>query len=530
MSRHGWTAVVLPVALLAILSISAAAEIDVYASGVVQGKYLYNTGQEREIVVDRLDDFGEVVVDTVSGKVLKDTLMVDYGASVSDVRLDLDIVAGPVTVGVVYRTYLLSDRDYNPAGISAPPAEIKHRYVAIDHEDLSLRAGHFSSTFGHGLMLRSYEEIPLEYDTNLDGVLVEYAMGDVSITALSGAATDDVKGPRSYDHVVSAARVAAPFTEYAEVAGSVVNRSRTKKDIEISISKEDARMTDVLLGTELSVRAGPASVVAEYVKRDGENPMTLTDEIQGHALYVSGTLGLGGLTLFGEFKDYDDFDHYLVSPPTGVRDHLWTQMNRVTYQPELDDERGFLVEGSGMLGDDLFLTGGVSEARNHDADLRHWEMFGQLDWTLSETISGSAAASWSREYLFVAEAATGKFDEHKTAGLTAQLDTGMGNAFEATLEGQTSDDVDGEPYEDYLVSLAFYSSTDWTLIASAERTTSETETRESWFMVEARKLVTNDLEVSLAGGTERGGLKCTGGVCFEEPEFEGVRLRFTRFF
>ncbi|MFH1864867.1 MAG: DUF6029 family protein [Candidatus Eisenbacteria bacterium] len=512
MSRHGRTQVVLPVMLLAVVSASVSAEIDVYASGLVQGKYLYNTGLEREIAVDGT------------------TVWVDYGASVTDVRVDLDVVAGPLTVGAAYRTYLLSDRDYNPAEIAAPPAEIKHRYVAFDHEDLSLRAGHFSSTFGHGLTLRSHEEIVLEHDTFLDGALAEYSMGDVSITALSGAATDDVEGSRYYEHVVSAARVSAPFTDYAEVAGSVVQRSRTQKDDEISIPKEFARATDVLLGTELSIWAGPVSMVAEYVKRDGENPMTLTGDIEGHALYASGTVGLGGITLFGEFKDYEEYNHYLVSPPTGVRDHVWTQMNRVTYQPDLDDERGFLVEGSGKLGDAFYLTGGASEARNHDSDLRYWEMFGQVDWTLGEGISGSAAASWSREYAFEVEEATGKFDEHMTGALTAELEVGSGNALEVTFEGQTTEDKYDAAYEDYLVSAAFYSSTDLTLIATAERTTSETETREGWFILEARKLLTDDLEVSLAAGTERGGKKCTGGVCFEEPEFEGVRLRFTSFF
>jgi hypothetical protein len=505
------------VALLALVSASVSAETDVYASGVVQWEYLYNTGLEREIIVKRADG-------------TTDTVLVDYGASVSDVRVDLDVVIGPVTVGAAYRAYLLSDTDYNPAEVVAPPTEVKHRYAAFEHEDLNLRAGHFFATFGHGVTLRSHEEIALEYDTVLDGAFGEYAVGDVSLTALSGTATDNVKGTGYYEHVVSAARASMPITEYAEVAGSVVERSRTQKDDEIDIPKEVARMTDVLVGTELSVWAGPLSVVAEYVTRDGKNPMTLTGDFEGHAIYASGTLSLGWVTLFGEFKDYDEYQHYLVNPPSAVRDHLWTQMNRVTYEPDLDDERGFLVEGSGTLGDALFLTGGASEARNHDSDLRHWEMFGQLDWTLGETISGSAAASWSKEYLFVVEDATGKFDEHMTAALSAEFEIGVGSALEVTLEGLTTEDVYDASYEDYLMSLAFYSAGDWTLIATAERTTSETETRDGWFMAEARKLVTDDLEVSLAAGTERGGKTCTGGVCFEEPEFEGVRLRFTTFF
>lgn len=42
--------------------------------------------------------------------------------------------------------------------------------------------------------------------------------------------------------------------------------------------------------------------------------------------------------------------------------------------------------------------------------------------------------------------------------------------------------------------------------------------------------VGRDFEVALGGGTERGGKKCNGGVCYTAPEFAGVRLRFSTFF
>ncbi len=45
------------------------------------------------------------------------------------------------------------------------------------------------------------------------------------------------------------------------------------------------------------------------------------EDVQGHAAYASGTLDLGLATLFGEFKDYDDFTHSLVNPPTCVHEH-----------------------------------------------------------------------------------------------------------------------------------------------------------------------------------------------------------------
>lgn len=498
LSRNGWALLVIPVALLSLVSSSVSAETDVYTSGVVRGKYLYNTDDE----VD---------------------------ASVADTRVDLDIGIGALTLGAVYRAYLLSDEVYNPADVEAPPTEVKHRYVAFDHEDLSVRAGHFFSTFGRGLTLRSYEDVNLEYDTVLDGLSMGYKVGDISLTALSGIATDDEAGTAYTEHVVRAARASMPLTEWAEVGGSVVERSRTAKDEDVELPDAIARFEDTVVGTELSVWAGPVTLAAEYASRDGENPATHEGAMQGHATYASATLSFDVVTLFGEFKHYERFDHILVNPPTAVRDHLWTLMNRATYQVDLNDEQGFLVEASAPVGEEFFVMGGASEARNHEGDLRHWEMFGQVDWMAGET-AAYLGAGRSREYVFSAGGAAGKFTERTTVGATVEHGFGSNQMVEATLEGQATDDPDGKSYKDYMLSAAYYPGFDLTLIVTAERTTSHVGDRDSWFIAEVRKLLSDDFEVSLAAGTERGGKKCTGGVCFVEPEFEGVRLRFAKFF
>jgi hypothetical protein len=484
---------------LTALCASASAETHVEYAGVVRGKYMYNTDDE----VD---------------------------ASVSDTRVELDIGVGDLTIGTVYRAYLLSDEAYNPADVVSDPVEIKHRYASLLHDDLLIRAGHFFSTFGHGLTLRSYEDVDLEYDTAMDGLLLEYSVGEFDVTALTGTATDYPGGTSYVEHVIRGARAAMPMTEWAEIAGSIVERSRTLGDEEEDLPEELARFEDTLVGSELSVWAGPVTLAAEYAGRDGGNPVTGESQIRGHATYASATLDLPFGALFGEYKHYQDYSHYLVNPPTAVRDHLWTMMNRATYQIDLDDEHGFLVEGSAPLGETFYALGGASEARNHDGDLRHWELFAQLDWVLGSGATGSLAASRSREYLFAGGEAAGKFTERTIGGASLEFMLPRDQAIEATLEGQTTDDPDGKSYEDYILSVAYYPGLDLTLIATAERTTLETADRDSWFMAEIRKLLSDDFEVSLSAGTERGGKKCTGGVCFVEPAFEGARLRFTRFF
>jgi hypothetical protein len=135
-----------------------------------------------------------------------------------------------------------------------------------------------------------------------------------------------------------------------------------------------------------------------------------------------------------------------------------------------------------------------------------------------------AGASWSREYEL------GKFVEHRIGALDLDFALASGDAVEASVEGQSVEEPSGDAYEDYLASLTFYPKGDFTFSTVLETTTSEAEAKDLWLMIEVKKLFPDDLEAGLSFGTERGGKKCSGGVCYFEPEFEGVRLRLTRFF
>ncbi len=479
------------VLLLMGTAVVALGETDVSISGVLNGKYMYDT---------QLD------------------------ASAADSRLDMDLAAGPVTLGVAYRIYQLSDPTYNPASIDVPLAEIKHRYAVYESGVFRARAGHFLATFGHGLTLRSYEDVELEHDTMLDGVRGDYEIGEASLTALAGSLDEELYGTRYREHRVRGARLAVPVGGWAEVAGSMVERAYSDKDTEIDIPASRSEFDDSVRGAELSMWLGPVSFSGEYAGRNGENPVTSGDVVRGYAAYASATVDAGPLTLFGEFKDYNRFDHYLVSPPTCVREHVYTLMNRVTYEIDLADERGFLVEGSAPLTDGLFITGGASEARNHDGDLSHWEIFSEAEHTFWEALTGGFGWSWSREYEL------GAFVEHMSGAADFYLTTADGRLIETSVEGQRVEEPTGERYENYLGSVTFYPGNELTFSTVLEATTGETETREVWMMVEVRALLPEDVETTFSLGTERGGKKCSGGVCYFEPEFEGMRLRVAKYF
>lgn len=464
----------------------------------------------------------------ISGALSTDYLQnTDRGASAFDCRLELDGGLGPVALGVVYRAYQLSDPGYDPAGVGQPLSEIRHRYAELSQDAFSARVGHFFSTFGHGLTLRSYEDVDLEHDTVLDGLVVSARAGAVDVTALSGAATEVLSDVRNRDHTISGARVSVPVADWLTAAGSAVRRASLERREDDGVAGPEIRFEDSVLGVEMNAWMGPVTVTAEYAGRDGEDPADGSDATRGRGVYAASTLDLGRFTLFGEFKDYEDFEHYLVNPPTCVREHPWTLMNRATYEIDLNDERGFLVEGSALMGDGSHVTGGASEARSHDGELSHWEMFGKVEHELADALATRFGVSWSRDY---GDYSLGKFVEHRIGALDLDVALPSGDAAEISVEGQMVEDPALGSYEDYVAGLTLYPGTGLTFSLQVETTTAETSARDVWSSVQLRALVLEDTEVTFGMGTERGGKKCSGGVCYVEPEFDGVRVKLAKFF
>ena len=480
------------IGLSACLAPDASAQ-DVYAVGVITSEYSYHTEAE---------------------------------ASLFDNRVELDIETGPVRLGFVHRFYEPSGEDY-PGALDIPGSEFRQRFAEFTKDSFRIRAGDFFATFGRGLSLRSYEEVELEHDTSLDGVFVQVDRGAFSIEGLSGTIDEEVTSSRTREHLVRGVRLGTNLGGRVDVGMSAVGRSSELVDENVELPDEIAHHEDRVLGLETSAWLGPVTLGAEYVGRSGENPFADGDELEGHGAYLSAAVDLEWATLFGEFKDYEELGHHLVNPPTCVREHLWTLMNRATYEIDLDDERGFLGEISAPLGDALYVTGGASEARTQGGDLSHWEMFAHVDHALASKLTGSFAASWSREYL---GNEYNDFTEHLSGAAELVVEPASGVPIELVVEGQRTEEFYGVVHKDYLFSVTTYPGDGTTFSVLAETTDDETVERDFWTSFEVRREIVEDVEMSFTMGTERGGKKCTGGICYVEPEFEGFRVRLTGYF
>jgi hypothetical protein len=442
----------------------------------------------------------------------------ENGTVVIDGRVDFEVDVGPLTLGGTYRAYDFGEGDYNPRGIE-PAYGLTHRYVEGKVGGLSFRGGHYFSTFGRGLTLRGFEDIGLEHDTSLDGFIAEYEAGPFAFAGLGGRVTEREGEVRELEYRLRGGRARVLLQPGISLAVSGVSR-----DTEFILPEEFPEFADHVIGGEAEVWLGPVSIAGEYAYREGGYyPELEQEEETGHGVYLMGTATTSWSTLLAEYKNYERFEHALVNPPTCVRDHVWILMNRVTYQVDLGDERGFLAEGTLMPTDGLEITGGASEARRQDGNLAHWEIFGQADHSLPVWGITSVAGSWSREY------ALGKFTEYMTAAI--DLEYGIGaNEVEIDLEAQRTEEPSGESFGTFLTSIGLYPGAGLSLSLVGETTSQAGLDQDFWLFGDIRKTISSDFEISLGGGTERGGKKCSGGVCFTEPEFKGIRLRFLSYF
>ncbi len=460
-------------------------------------------------------------VDSRGIVILEGFVNTDEQAIVIDGRLDFEIDAGPLTLGGAYRTYDFGNGRYNPAGIQ-PFSGLKHRYIELSKSDLTLRAGHFFATFGKGLSLRSFEDIELEHDTWLDGILASYESNTLAISILGGKEVEEVSRFQHIEHKVRSGWLEGHLGEMVRLAASALERTSRKYDDRQALPESLSTFQDRIYGFEASLKVGWLGLLGDYARRFGDLYATGARDAQGYGAYASATIETDAISLLCEYKNYKAFSHDLSSPPICVKEHLWTLMNRVTHEVNYNDERGFLAEGMIPLGN-WFISGGASEARSHEGGLRHWEMFAHIE--NSETFLGfrSLAGSWSREYF------AGRFSEYQNGAVEFKASP-LERTTEIDIEAQRVEEPDGHSFFNYLLGITCYLDPNFTVSWVSERTTDHSEGRNVWMMGSVRITLPQDLEVSLAGGTERGGKKCSGGICYNEPEFAGFRIKVAKFF
>ena len=403
--------------------------------------------------------------------------------------------------------------------------EIDRRHIAMRRPDLEIMVGNYYTTFGNGLILRAIEQRfvslnrvnrPLELDRNLDGVRLKGERGPLRLTLISGTpkrqGISQLGAPSggASDDLLQGGE-AVLVSDRGELGVSYV-----QSDMVDSSQVTAVRRLEDLASYRGRVYIGPVIAEAEYVEQRPQTP----GEARGQARYarLEGAVGSLGWTV--EAKDYRDFDFEHNQPPTLVRTHESTLLNRGTHVLLTDDERG--VQAEVIYAPDLHTSvlinlAGSEGVVNEGREFR--EVY--LEARSESPFLGAARVGldWSRDLT--------KFpgiENRWTMALELERFLDDGNSVIVDMELQTSETSFGKTTRQFL-QFGFSRAGRWTATLSGEHSNDRMFSKRDWLFASLDIRISDRHDLTLGYGTRPAGIVCSGGFCFESPAFDGAEFR-----
>jgi hypothetical protein len=459
--------------------------------------------------------------------------------------LDVDYNRGNLFAGARFVAFQPPD----PSVFSGESsAGVDLAYVEYDGDRFRARGGNFYALFGRGLALRLYEDRPLRVDSNALGVSGTYYLPDGELKALIGqtveGSAEDADRERNepvigfdIEHGVLDAGNLRLGGSWATID---VRRSGAANAALEPLRMKAGRASATLLGVDL---------VGEFARVDGPNVLGAAGRrfdgpnLHGHGVYGAASTVLGSVGLVFEYKDYDllvfrnDAGQDLIVPPAVLRDHTFNLLNRHPHQTDTTDERGFQVEVSWVTdrlterGQSVFLAN-YSRTRNHEDEAfgNHFDdAYAELHQDLSERLSVIGGLSWQRSL-----ASPQTPDPLRTLWTPiAKLSLGLDETYavRAQFEHQhESSEFFGE-FDTEFIILELTRSPDLSVGLQIEHSnksdlqlTRLNEDERSFWALTVDYALFGVHDLQLFYGTRNAGFVCVGGVCRNEPAFDGFEL------
>ncbi len=405
--------------------------------------------------------------------------------------------------------------DVNAFNYKTEPFRISKARARYRWDDGKATVGSYGTVFGRGLALNMFEERFLEFDNEVEGVLVEQKLGDAEIEALYGSRKELAAAAASK---VNAVRMKSPVGDNVDVEAYLVN-------LDIPFGAHSPAMPQMLdyklTGLDAQVKFGKFKVYGETVRLQrsaidfaSNNQFDLSGQ-DGHGTYLTANYSIKGLALTGEYKEYRGLTQpFAVLPPV----RRWQEKSQA--DPNDDFGYGFSMNWN-PIGDGSFFNFGYGQDNSNAGGRPYSEFFATYN------SPGGQDFSYIAEYWQVLD-----FDQHHeiTRMTLNQIlnEDWTGTMF---LENERLDNNYSIGYTDYIIEpeLAYMSLAN--LIYRWEKTgTGGPDDKSTWKLWELKLHPDELTEIDIITGSRRAGFVCSGGVCRLEPEFEGLRVDFTRRF
>lgn len=416
--------------------------------------------------------------------------------------------------------------------VDAPRAlGFERRFAEYRDERVALRGGTYYATFGRGLLLRAEEDPLVRLDRDIDGVYGSAQYRRLQGQVLVGRPRHDET--RERDDLLAGAEVTVQATPALTLSGGYVRRDAAAAP-GASSAVEDAslgRPVEELVGGNLRWTHGAIDAYLEAAGRHVwgryEPLLGWTSASQdGRAIYGSLAWGVPGYTVLIEGKDYRDFDTIYSTLPAANAAGMPTN--------DGGDDRGFGLTLTASPRADLTLDAAASRAASRDLDPAEErssvEARARKDWWGRGSLQ--VGGEWTEETELIG--VTG-YPYRRYAGPTLNASYYFGTERTLTLHSKVLAREDQEvgkevlEYTEISADLTFALSPAHAFTASLIRASEELPHyghEDTWASLEYHWTLSDQHELKVKAGNERGGIVCSGGVCHDEPPFSGVRFEF----
>ena len=495
----------------------------------------------------------------------------EYFENVTDARLSVnDIVFGmryeidqPIEYGVNFR------------GIKKRYVEYNNNTVGID-----FRAGDFFQIVGRGLSMNSFEDRNQFYDTGIDGVKFAYkhTFGDKKPVKTKGmflagrilfndflvptrVETYDVRNGNFEISPVKNLNIGA---NYVYAIGSIPNAFDTTA-IKSYIPEGYGTLT-----------IGNFQMFASYAHKQTNttpnNSYPTSLHAKGDAFYSSLSYSMPKLGFTFDYKNYrfdltapdyrgNDRPTRMLpfqNPPTAVKEHASTLLSRYPHVVDFNDEVGGQFDVVYAPNDKVTFNLNTAAASRHynyknigtgalivynridrsssyipsfdDAFSPWYEAYVEGEWYATDKLYAKVSYDYQNSVIYdnLNPSASEK-QKINTIPTEFRYTFTKNYTLKVNFENQfvyNSNMTTKKDFMNELISLSVSKSPDLSATVSYEWTTSDEEPtgKKAWMLGEVSYKLNTTNSVTVSYGTERGGIRCTNGICRYVRPFEGFRL------
>ncbi|MDD5361259.1 MAG: DUF6029 family protein [Ignavibacteria bacterium] len=458
---------------------------------------------------------------------------------------------------------------------------IKKRFIEYNNvkDGLNVRAGDYWEVISRGLTMNVFEDRTQFYDTGIDGVKAFYkhTFGDkhpvkVKAEVLGGTlAYNDFADPtrvevynvRDGNFEISPFKMLNIGTNYVYAYGTVPTSSDT--------TSIKAYLPEGYLSFNYNNLQFFASYAHKQVTTAPNTSYPVPISAKGDGLYSSLSYSMPKLGITLDYKNYrfdlTDPDNRsndrptkmlpFQNPPTVVKEHSSTLISRNPHIVDFNDEVGAQVDIVYAPKDNItFNVNAAVASRHYDYSKTtnagkvvyaridrsgnympsmdnqfspYWELYAEGEYYVNKSLYTKLAFDRQNAvtYNYVNPLAS-EILKVNTIPVEVRYSLTKDYTLKFIVENQWVENnirVGDKTYMNNLVSVSVSRSPNISATVSAEVTNDNEEPtgKKSWYLGEVSYKFNSTNSLTVSYGTERGGLKCTNGICRFVRPFEGLR-------